>query len=265
MITYQRDHTYTGLETCNYMNCNHNFPMHFHDNTYTFSYMVDGGTYWSEKRQDFVKPGDIAVFNPGQIHSGTPYNNSLASYKNISITKSLVKELVTDLFIDDDIEFTDVICNEKHKISYLNMFGALTKEHLERYKEEMLLDFLYNIIKSNANTKVSSDFEDVDDKRIINLIDLIKSDLSSKLQLNDLSKTIGLSKFHLLRSFKKVTGLTPNIYKTVYRLEESKKLLINGLTIVDVGLNLGFTDQSHFSKTFKRYYGITPRQFIGNR
>ncbi len=268
MVTIQRDITFTGLEFCNFSDCNHNFPKHFHDDTYTFSYMVDGGKYWAENNLDsLVKPGDIVTINPGQIHTGRPINNLTATYKNISISKSLLDDLTNDLLLNNEIEFKNVICgNPKNVTLYLNLFRTFFTDSNPNLKEEALLDFLYNIIKHNANNIINNkDIENIDDKRIKLLLDFMKTDLAGKKSLENYSELIGISKFHLLRSFKKYTGLTPHNFRTIYKLEKARNDLLNGVTICDVAQNTGFTDQSHFSKKFKDYYGITPKKFISNK
>ncbi|MEW6665176.1 MAG: helix-turn-helix domain-containing protein [Thermodesulfobacteriota bacterium] len=70
-----------------------------------------------------------------------------------------------------------------------------------------------------------------------------------------------LSEFHLLRSFRAVVGLPPHAYLIQRRIDYARSHLSRRLPIVQVGLETGFTDQSHFTRWFKKIVGITPGQY----
>lgn len=72
----------------------------------------------------------------------------------------------------------------------------------------------------------------------------------------------GISKYHLLRSFTKQKGISPYSYLETIRISEAKQLLENGYSPLEVALQTGFTDQSHFSNFFKKFIGLTPKQYM---
>jgi len=79
------------------------------------------------------------------------------------------------------------------------------------------------------------------------------------LTLEDLEKEFHISRFALSRIFKEETGFAPMKYVMMRRIGESQNLLMNTkMSIGDIGEQLGFTDNSHFSNTFKKYIGTTP-------
>jgi AraC-like DNA-binding protein len=66
----------------------------------------------------------------------------------------------------------------------------------------------------------------------------------------------------LIQVFKRATGVvSPHQYLVSYRIHRAKALLGSGQPIVQVALEMGFVNQAHFSRTFKRYNMITPGQF----
>jgi AraC family transcriptional regulator len=72
-----------------------------------------------------------------------------------------------------------------------------------------------------------------------------------------------MSKYHFCRLFKKSTNLTPYQYVLQRRTARAKELLKKReLTIVEIAYLLGFSDQSHFTRQFKKQYGITPGAFL---
>lgn len=68
----------------------------------------------------------------------------------------------------------------------------------------------------------------------------------------------GLSKSTLLRAFTKSKGITPYRYLETIRVNEAKKLLSNGVSVLDAAIRTGFFDQCHFTNYFTRFIGLAP-------
>lgn len=73
-----------------------------------------------------------------------------------------------------------------------------------------------------------------------------------------LAERAGVSREAFTRSFARRTGLPPAAYRIVHRLNEGRMLLRHGASVADVAFALGFADQSHFGRLFKRRFGTTP-------
>jgi AraC-like DNA-binding protein len=90
----------------------------------------------------------------------------------------------------------------------------------------------------------------------------IEENLGRKLSLDELCGYIGCSRSTLLSSFKKKFGTTVGDYITTARLTRARQLLLDGrLTIGEIAAEVGFTDQSYFSKVFIARYKMTPYEF----
>src|SRR5262249_60369278 len=72
-----------------------------------------------------------------------------------------------------------------------------------------------------------------------------------------------LSPYHFARRFKESTGLSPHRYIIARRIERAKELLRGeeDLSLGQVAARVGFWDQGHFTRHFKRLVGVTPRRF----
>lgn len=81
------------------------------------------------------------------------------------------------------------------------------------------------------------------------------------ITLDELAAAAGCSRFHLLRTFAQHTGLPPHAYQIRVRVERSRRLLANGVPISVAALNVGFADQSHFTRHFKRIMRVTPSRY----
>ena len=90
----------------------------------------------------------------------------------------------------------------------------------------------------------------------------ISENLSKKFSISDICDKLGTSKSTLLTSFKKHFGTTVNAYITETRLDTSLKLLEEGAkTINEIATEVGFADQSYFSKVFSQRYGMPPSEY----
>jgi AraC-like DNA-binding protein len=77
----------------------------------------------------------------------------------------------------------------------------------------------------------------------------------------DLAKLAGLSPSHLIRTFHRDVGRPPYAYYRLARIARAEQLLWQGSSFSDIAFGLGFSDQSHFCRDFKRGTGFTPGQY----
>jgi AraC-like DNA-binding protein len=95
---------------------------------------------------------------------------------------------------------------------------------------------------------------------ILDAKSILNSQLDQDLHLDALANQVGVSKFHLIRLFKKSFGLTPHQYLIERRLNRALELLPN-MPVNEVAAAIGFSDASSFGKAFKQKFGITPSLF----
>ena len=94
------------------------------------------------------------------------------------------------------------------------------------------------------------------------MIDMIDSHLDESLTLEAMAKLANVSRAHFVRRFRTVTGLSPHRYITMRRIEKAKQLLLqNDGALSEIGLAVGFANQSHFTQVFHDETGSTPSQY----
>ena len=96
---------------------------------------------------------------------------------------------------------------------------------------------------------------------IIGIRNYIDHNYENDLNLDMLAKMRFVSKYHLLRLFKKYYGLTPRQYLINKRIEASKKHLRNGMKVTETCFAVGFDSLGSFSALFKTKTGRSPTQF----
>jgi AraC-like DNA-binding protein len=98
-------------------------------------------------------------------------------------------------------------------------------------------------------------------KRVIQAKYFIDKNFDRAITLDNICKEACLSKFHLIRSFKKLYGITPYQHLTFLRIKRAKELLQTSLPITTVCYQLGFDSPTSFSGLFKKIAGKTPLEF----
>jgi AraC-like DNA-binding protein len=92
--------------------------------------------------------------------------------------------------------------------------------------------------------------------------DYVEEHLTENIELEALAEIAGLSKWHFARAFKQSVGTPPHFYLIQRRLEKAQELLAETeLSLAQIALKIGFSDQSHFSRRFRMFLGVTPTSF----
>lgn len=82
--------------------------------------------------------------------------------------------------------------------------------------------------------------------------------------IESLANDLYMSKFHYIRKFREIAGLTPNRFRIQSRIRKAQQELRRGSPITSAALDTGFYDQSHFNKYFKRIVGVSPKEYISS-
>jgi len=99
-------------------------------------------------------------------------------------------------------------------------------------------------------------------KRLRMVKDYIEANLVDEITLSDLAAVAGVSYAHFCRAFHTSVGMASHQYIVRRRIDMAKELLANSnLPIAEIAPSVGFGDQSHLTKHFRRIVGTTPRQF----
>lgn len=166
----------------------------------------------------------------------------------------------------DLIIWNAVFCREiiRHGVSrkYLHpIYNKYYKKILESSHIETLQKIELDMAKAYMNLLIS-DIEVKDNFVVNKILQQIHINLESHITLEDIANTLNITPQYAASCFKKHMGISLMKYMKKSKIERSKVLLTTTTkSILEIGLTLGFYDQSHFSRTFKSFEGISPSKF----
>ena len=244
-------------------NTNDSFAKHFHD-TYTIGITNDGLFKSINSNKTFLSyKNSTRIINPGEVHGGI---SSSWRYTNFYPSIELVSNIYEQIFFEKKLPiFEKHIIEDKYLYQLLHqLFISVYMKYNNMQVEIKLIDVLSYLIKEYTSTTRNHNALFHEEKIINKSIEFINDMKGLDISLDDLSKNVNLSKYHFLRVFKKHLGITPHNYIIAHKIKRAKDMIINGESLSDTSIDVGFSDQSHFTRNFKKFYGYTPKKLLNN-
>lgn len=247
---------FDNLEYLTIENQKIDFPQHYHE-TFCISLIsrgieqinFDGQSFFSEE-------GNISITNPYEIHSNPIADNNIQlDFNTIYISKDLMKYLFNGkniTFVNRKIENIEA----KHRFIILkNAIDTRNSKNIE-LRLHQFVNILQHYTQENEKEYLEPNINSFNQ-----VGDFIENNICDKFCLNELSKVANINKFGFLKKFKTSTGMTPMHYILMKKIFSSKKLITSQSELTEIAYQYNFTDMAHFSKTFKRYVGLSPKMY----
>ena len=136
----------------------------------------------------------------------------------------------------------------------------LSVESLSLYLINLICSLQSRMIKEKGEVSDSPGLANY--QSLQNVMSYIEKKSSSRITLDELARKACMQKNYFCRFFRNATGMTPMEYFNSRKIIEAKKLLRNGRSsISEIGEKLSFFDTAHFSRTFMKFTGVSPRGY----
>jgi len=241
------------------------FPRHSHDGFAVG--VIERGTLGFYYRGENVvaSAGAINLANQGEAHTGQAATASGWTYRMFYLGLEELKQAASEISgRPQDIPFfpTGVIHDDGLAAFIRNLHLNLEDEgFLLLEKQVNFLRMLTTLISRHADAPPPFRSAGNERQRIKRVCDFFHDRCNENISLSQAASIACLSPFHFLNVFKKITGLTPHAYLVQIRVRKAKMLLEQGWEVASAADEVGFTDQSHLTRHFKRLTGITPGYF----
>jgi AraC-like DNA-binding protein len=219
-------------------------------------------------KTDKLVPDSLSVVCPNEAHYAKVIDNKSRKCYVLYLDISWCIELQKSLFMDvsNFLPLNSSLINDKQLYdSYILLCETLFSKDSYIKKEEEIIMFFSKIFtkycnnKSNINNSLPI-YSDI----IYKIQKYLDENFLRDISLDDMAQTTQLTSFHVLRLFKKNFGLTPHAYILNKKIHKAKELLKTDMLLIDIAIECGFFDQSHFNKSFKKVFQITPKEYRKN-
>lgn len=232
----------------------HSFPWHTHE-SFCIGIILEGKALMRIGEEEAVIEEGTCFINPS--HVGIKIEPK-GKYKYITVC---FKEDCKDKFNNMALKSYFI------KIQQPERFKDLCQKFIQSKQDKLFADDIKQLIeeviiikdrKSNEEAKQSSE------QIVMKACSYIKEHLEEKFSLDELAKATAISKYYLIRIFKKEMGVSPNQYYIQEKMRIIKEEAMSIENTAYMAATLSFSDESHLCNTFKKWMGISLKEYKKN-
>ncbi|EZH77736.1 AraC family transcriptional regulator [Ectopseudomonas composti] len=252
----------TGIEVIRAHFEGHAYDPHWHD-SYLIGFTEQGVQQFHCRRALFSSvPGQTFFLEPGDIHDGHAPTPGGFTYSTLYLEPAWLRRALPALFEQapgdclpgvprtqpDDPGLLPCIANALQALS----------DNEPRMVRDAALDALLERISRSLHWRQQLPGNPQIPSVALRARDYLHAHFHENIGLDELARVCGVDRFRLCRAFKAAFGIAPHGYLIQLRLVRARRLLALGTTPADVASDLGFADQSHLGRWFRRANGVTP-------
>lgn len=238
------------------------YGRHWHA-TYGLGVLEHGAQHSCSGRGEYdAYAGDMITTNPGEVHDGKPLGGLPRRWRMVYWDASIMATMVShDSMLQRDVELTRPVLQDlRLRMAFTSLFQRMElwntqpNDALQLACEESLVTTFGLLLDHHStgmpSVQICADLAQVRER--------LADDILTPPTLTDMAAMVGLSKYQLLRRFKKTYGVPPHAWLLQHRANRARGLIQHGSSLVDAAAATGFTDQSHMHRVFVRHFGFTP-------
>jgi AraC-like DNA-binding protein len=211
--------------------------------------------------EDRVDDGNVVVREPGETLCNT-FVAKPAAFKMLFVAPSLVDEAAWEVGHCGPLHFAPrAITGDPDLFAQLERLCTSIEAASEALEQQSLFAATMVALARHAERKTELPQAAKPERAVERAKAYLRERFNESISLTELATACGLSRFHLVHAFTKETGLSPHAYQVHVRIERSRNLLQIGIPPAAAAASLGFADQSHFTRHFKRIMHVTPTKY----
>jgi AraC-like DNA-binding protein len=253
-------HELRGVELLHAHYIEQRFAPHVHEG-FVFTVIERGAQSFRHRGSDHLAPaGSMVLINPDELHTGSRAHEQGWRYRGFYPDNRLVSGVLAELELATGglPSFADSVLHDPqlHRM-FAELHRLLDSRASALQQQSAWREAILALFQRHAQVPAGR-APGHEPRAVARAKELLSSQLAEPPSLEALAAAVGLSPFHFARVFRRATGLPPHAWLLQRRLERARGLLKSGCAPLSVAMQLGFADQSHLSRQFKRTYGVGP-------
>ncbi len=237
------------------------FTRHTHP-TYTIG-VITGGIeeYTHERGRARVGPGGLAVVEPGEVHTGHAGVPEGWSYRVFYPLPEVVADIARELGMRGTPAFTESGIHAPEAARVLATAHVAAENGDRLTASSLARQGLGMLLRSHGRERAAGSAGHAARPEVERARRILAERLVDPPTLEELAAGLGIGPFALSRAFRAVHGLPPHAYLNQLRVDRARALLASGRRAGEVALEVGFADQPHLTRHFKRHLGVPPAAY----
>jgi AraC-like DNA-binding protein len=253
------DETLPGVFTMLASFVDHRFAPHTHDELMIGSISEGSQAFFRDGKEHVAPSGSISIVNPGDVHTGRRFNGDRLVYRALYVPMRQVEEIAADInSTARQIGFQSAVLHDAEGWRALEAYhDSLESRDFILKRETLLYVALSTLVKRYAVKRplLGHSRNATTAHRIR---EFLHAECKGSPSIRTLAREAGLNPFQTIRVFHKHFGMPPHAYLIQLKVGAAKRLLAKGVAIAAVAAEVGFSDQAHLNRHFRRMTGITP-------
>jgi AraC-like DNA-binding protein len=232
---------------------------------FSVSAVIDGSfTYRSGAGHGLLYPGSLLLGNNGWCFECGHAHGTGDRCISLNVREDLFGEIAAAVASTSRFRFAAPSLPPSPKaLPIVAWMEALSLTAYSLRSEELALRLVERVIAVMADqNRAPAAPTGREAKRVVEAIRFVESHAARQVELQDLAAIAGMSKYHFLRVFRRLTGVTPHQYLISIRLRRAALALASSRgQVLAIAFDSGFGDLSTFNKSFRSAFELTPTQY----
>ena len=255
----------TGIESVRAHFVGHAYDPHWHD-SFLVGVTEQGVQQFNCRRvRHRSTPGQVFLLEPGDIHDGLAPTEEGFTYSTLYLEPAWLDQQLRALYEhapgDSLPSFADTLCHDERLARATALAFHTVHNQDFRIVRQTAMDDLLACLTRHLHWRRRINPDPRLPLTAQRARDFLHANLERDIGLEDLAQACGIDRFRLTRAFKAAFGIAPHAYLIQLRLARARRLLAQGQTPAEVAVALGFADQSHLGRWFRRAYQLTPADY----
>ncbi|MEU4803963.1 AraC family transcriptional regulator [Actinosynnema sp. NPDC023587] len=230
------------------------FAPHRHD-TYAIGVTLAGvQTFGYRGERRHCLPGEWHVLHPDELHDGAAGTELGFGYRILYLDPALVQDALGGRplpFVPDPvIRPSRVGPAVAHWLRHID-------DPLDDVEAAEITASVADLLRAHS-TDPARGRATLDLAAVRRVRTLLADDFAHRHRAADFERVSGLDRWSVARQFRAAFGTSPTRFRTLRQLDAARRLMSAGVPTAEVAVAVGFADQSHLTRMFKRAYGVTP-------
>lgn len=244
---------------------------HYHDFYKLYLFHKGNVSYHVEGKEYELRPGDVILLNPGEIHRPVIHDDTLYSRLVIYLSPDFFRpyqqeaESLSSCYVQAELKHAHLV---RYPAEQLPLMNRLAKEIAATSKEEgfanellqkvKIVEYLIHLnrwMQKNERTFVPANTAN---PAVLGIMNYINGHLTEDLSMENISRALFLNASYMMHLFKAETSYTIGHYITDKRLFLTNQFMLEGLPVTEACLRSGFQSYHAFYHAYKKKYGKAP-------